>query len=177
MLRTVNCWVSGHVSSTPPMTRTIQTSPHACSPPMSRSAAALEKKDFVAALTRFSGAPHGMESFVSAYTSVWGAIALLPAAGYGVVFGADKTPQSAMDEVRKALSPPISAQPALLYNRQGFWRPVAFFGTQDAAAKRLADFKGVWPEAYVVAISSWCPTPKLVSPETKDMAEQKDCQF
>ena len=139
--------------------------------------AALEKKDFAAALTRFSGAPHGMENFASAYTSVWRAIALLPPAGYGVVFSADKTPQSAMDEVHKALSPPISAEPVLLYNRQGFWRSVAFFGTQGAAAKRLADFKGVWPEAYVVDISSWCPTPKLVSPETKDMAEQKDCQF
>ena len=57
---------------------------------LSRSVAALEKKDFAAALTRFSGAPHGMESFVSAYTSGWGAIALLPAAGYGVVFGADR---------------------------------------------------------------------------------------
>jgi hypothetical protein len=82
-----------------------------------------------------------------------------------------------MDEVRKALAPPISAQPVLLDNRQGFWRSVALFGTQDAAAKRLADFKGVWPEAYIVDISSWCPTPKLISSETRDMAEQKDCQF
>ncbi len=102
----------------------------------------------------------------------------LPGAGFGVVFGADKSPQAAMDEVQKVTRPPVSADPVILYKRQGWWRSVAYFGTRDAANGQLGGIKSIEPGAYVVDISSWCPTPILISAaQPPGMVEQKDCQF
>jgi hypothetical protein len=82
-----------------------------------------------------------------------------------------------MDEVRKITRPPISASPVLIYKRQGQWRSVAYFGTRAAASKELATIRTLKPDAYIVDISAWCPTPVKLSAETTDMAELKDCQF
>jgi hypothetical protein len=102
----------------------------------------------------------------------------LPGVGFGIVFGADKSPQAAMDEVRKVTKPPVSADPVILYKRQGSWRSVAYFGTRDAAKAQLVGVKSIKPDAYIVDISSWCPTPILISAaEPPDKVEQKDCQF
>jgi hypothetical protein len=102
---------------------------------------------------------------------------IAPAVGFGIVFGGDKTPEAAMDEVKKVAD--ATGNPVILYHRQGSWRSVAYFGTADAAARALPALKKVRPDAYVVDISKWCPTPERLSPETETpkMAEQKDCGF
>lgn len=141
---------------------------------------ALSDRDFVKARVPVTGSRQGdflNNAFASTYSKVLDSLTSLPAVGFGIVFGADISPQSAMDEVKKAKTPPLSADPVFLYRRQGYWRSVAFFGTQSAANKQLPDFKGTWPGAYTVDISAWCPVPKLISAATADMVEQKDCQF
>ncbi len=100
---------------------------------------------------------------------------LAPAVGFGIVFGGDKTPDAAMDEVRKAKQ--ISGNPIILFKRQAFWRSVMFFGTRAAANDELPALQKKWADAYIVDISKWCPQPQRVSPETPTMAQQKDCGF
>ena len=97
----------------------------------------------------------------------------LPGVGFGIVFGADSSPAAAMDEVKK-----VSADPVILYKRQGSWRSVAYFGTRKAANEDLPRIKSVKADAYIVDISSWCPSSVLISAAPPpNMAEQKDCQF
>jgi len=100
---------------------------------------------------------------------------IAPAVGFGIVFGGDRTPEAAMDEVRKVNA--ATGNPVILYHRQGWWRSVAYFGTTDAANRALPALKKLSSDAYVVDISKWCPTPERLSPETPTMAEQKDCGF
>jgi hypothetical protein len=99
----------------------------------------------------------------------------LPPVGYGIVFGGDRNEQAAMDEVRKAKAE--TGNPIILYKRQGWWRSVAFFGSNEAAEKALPGMKELRPDSYIVDISKWCPSPVLISAETPTMAEMKDCQF
>jgi hypothetical protein len=101
----------------------------------------------------------------------------LPGVGFGIVFGADATPQAAMDEVRKVAKQATSGNPIILYKRQGSWRSVLYFGTQEASKAQLPNIKSVKPQSYLVNISTWCPTPILIAPASSDLAEQKDCQF
>ncbi len=97
------------------------------------------------------------------------------AVGFGVVFGADASPEAAMDEVRKAKV--ATSNPIILFKRLGLWRSVAFFGTQPAAVGALGALKKKFADAYFVDISKWCPTPRRISAETDSMAQQKDCDF
>ena len=102
----------------------------------------------------------------------------LPGIGFGIVFGADKTPQEASDKIKMVTRPPVSADPVILYKRQGSWRSVAYFGTRNGANSELAAIKSVKQDAYVVDISSWCPTPVLISAaQAPDKVEEKDCRF
>ena len=75
----------------------------------------------------------------------------LPGVGFGIVFGAELSPAAAMDEVKK-----VSADPVILYKRQGSWRSVAYFGTRKAANEDLPRIKSVKADAYIVDISL-CP--------------------
>ena len=97
-----------------------------------------------------------------------------PSGGFGIVFGTDNSPKAAMDEVRKALKPPISARP-VLFKKNGSWASVATFDTRDAATEQLPKFKGIRSSAFIVDISSWCPSQKTIAEESPDMAEQRDC--
>lgn len=98
--------------------------------------------------------------------------------GFGIVFGADASPEAAMDEVRKITQPPVSADRVLLYKRQGSWRSVAYYDTRDAANGQFAAIKKIKPQSYLVNISAWCPAPVVLSrPQPPDKVEQKDCQF
>src|SRR5574337_2114727 len=89
-------------------------------------------------------------------------------------FGTDSSPKAAMDEVRKAMKPPISAHP-VLFKKNGSWASVATFDTQAQASEQLAKFRGVRSSAFIVDLASWCPSPRTLSAETADMAEQRDC--
>lgn len=96
--------------------------------------------------------------------------------GFGIVFGADSSPEAAMDEVRKvkkATPSPIM----FLFKRQGWWRSAAYFGTRSAADDAVQAVKNVKPDAFVVDISKWCPAPTIVSPMAGVEAELRDCGF
>lgn len=94
--------------------------------------------------------------------------------GFAIVFGADVSPDAAMDEVKKARKPPINAHP-VLYKKGKYWNSAASFKLRNDADRQLAAFKGVWPTAFTVDLSTWCPAPRPISSETPNMAEQLDC--
>ena len=99
-----------------------------------------------------------------------------PAVGFGIVFSGDKTPEAAMDEVRKAQKI-ADGRAIIIYKRQGFWRSVAYYGTRAAADGDIGGFRKLWPDSYTVSIASWCPSPAYVNDATKDMVQEKDCGF
>jgi hypothetical protein len=94
--------------------------------------------------------------------------------GFAIVFGADVTPEAAMDEIRKAKRPPINAHP-VLYKKGKYWNSVTNLKMRSEADAQLSNFKAIWPTAFIVDLSSWCPTPRSISSETPEMAEQLDC--
>jgi hypothetical protein len=100
----------------------------------------------------------------------------LKPAGFGIRFSTDGAPEEAFHEVGKAKAPPISAKTVYVFKKGGSWVSVAKFGAKDERDRQFSKFKGIWPTASTIPdLSSWCPTPKTISGETKNMAEQFDC--
>jgi uncharacterized protein with LGFP repeats len=100
----------------------------------------------------------------------------LKPAGFGIRFSTDGAPEEAFHEVGKAKAPPISAKTVYVFKKGGSWVSVAKFGAKDERDRQFSKFKGIWPTASTIPdLTSWCPTPKTISGETKNMAEQFDC--
>jgi hypothetical protein len=98
--------------------------------------------------------------------------------GFGIQFGTDKTPQEAQHQVELAKKNPlISAEAIYIFRKDGWWKSVAKFNTEEEAKNQLDSFRPVTYDhkPLILNLSSWCPSPRTLSAETKDMAEKRDC--
>jgi TIR domain len=95
---------------------------------------------------------------------------------FGIVFGTESDPKSAMNEINTARKFPNSPRP-ILYRKNGQWMSIVTFDTPSEREQLLPTFKAKFPKAdpKPLQLSSVCPNPRLISAETPDMAEQRDC--
>jgi len=82
----------------------------------------------------------------------------LPAdGGWAVVFGSDRTPQAAQDEIRRAAKAGIAD--AGIYLRNGYYASISVVATRELAAQQLQIAKGFRADAYVTRFARWCANP------------------
>jgi TIR domain len=95
---------------------------------------------------------------------------------FSIIFGTESDPKSAMNEINTARQFPNSPHP-VLYKKSGQWMSIVSFDTQEMRDQQLKSFKAKFPKAdpKPLKLSSLCPNSRLVSAETADMAEQRDC--
>jgi hypothetical protein len=82
---------------------------------------------------------------------------LSPGGTLGIVFGGDASVRAAADEIAKASR--AGVKDAKIYLRQGSFRSVALADDRARADEILAAVRGFRPDAYVVTMASWCPSP------------------
>ena len=85
---------------------------------------------------------------------------------WGIVFGGDKSPGEAQDEVAKAVNAHLGS--VGIYLRQNSYRTVVIFDSRADADRMLSPAKSIKTDAYLVNMSSWCP-------ETIDRGAYKEC--
>lgn len=86
------------------------------------------------------------------------------ASRWGIVFGGDKSPKAAQDEVAKA----VKLGSVGIYLRQNSYRTVIIFDSRADADRMLPPALSIKTDAYLVNMSSWCP-------ETIDRGAYKEC--
>jgi len=77
---------------------------------------------------------------------------------WGIVFGGDTSEDAARDEIKRAQTKNVSS--LAIYFRQGSYRSVAMFGNKEEATRALGSLRGINAGAYVVELTTWCPSPK-----------------
>jgi hypothetical protein len=95
---------------------------------------------------------------------------------FSIIFGTENDPKSAMYEINKAKQLPNSPHP-ILYKKSGQWMSIASFDTPEMRDQQLKTFRARFSDArpQPLKLSSLCPNSRLISAETADMAEQRDC--
>jgi hypothetical protein len=95
---------------------------------------------------------------------------------FSIIFGTESDPKSAMNEINMAKQFPSSPQP-ILYKKSGQWMSIVSFDSPEIRDQQLKTFKAKFPKAdpRPLKLSSLCANSQLISAETPDMAEQRDC--
>ena len=95
---------------------------------------------------------------------------------FSIIFGTESDPKSAMNEINTAKQFPNSPHP-ILYKKSGQWMSIVSFDTPEMRDQQLKTFKAKFPKVdpKPLKLSSVCPNSRLMSAETADMAEQRDC--
>lgn len=76
---------------------------------------------------------------------------------WGVVFGGDSTLDAAKFEVTKTAEK-MGIGPGVIFRRSGSFRSVKVFVSRAEAEDAAGKARAVRPSAYVVNMSTWCPT-------------------
>ena len=95
---------------------------------------------------------------------------------FGIIFGTETDPKSAMTEINIARQLPDSPHP-ILYKKNRQWMSIVSFSSAETRDQQLKTFRAKFPKAdpKSVKLSSLCPNSRLISAEAADMAEQRDC--
>jgi len=80
---------------------------------------------------------------------------------WGIVFGGDTSEDAARDEINRAKAKNVSS--LAIYLRQASYRSVAMFGNKKEASRALSQLRGINAGAYVVELTTWCPSPKRIA--------------